>query len=935
MGPIDIASHNLDAEEKMTQVSDDASALMENLAIDGLQRLQQRDFDAYVLATLASFATRIEPSLLRALRITYSGHRKISPYARLTVSSESRLWFSDIVASRSSNAISLLPRCAHQLRQALFKHSPDLCELIRESILAHHRELPQELRFIEALNYLSGLWKVDGKDGEFRKSLIEATKLLGINQSISTTWVRQHLSSLPTEFLPYCVQVLKSQNFRPTSGITWTNSARLNKGLEAAATATAASVIADNSASDDNLETPHVARKKDQFWQNVTSPSGASWIRNLALANDHSKELLHDADALAMDLFKRASESGFRFYDRFKPFLTIADDSGSFIYPHAEAIEDKLDELIRGVRIVDKDVAGEPQEEKPRSFKPTKMEAMYLCAAARLRAIGLLHGLFTNERTQRPSENSDALLFDCTMPTSPPFERKDKTVDLEAVIKILESFPSRSSRFIISEWNFCCRWTKQEKAILSSLLQSYSPNVPWESIPETMVDIRVRELACLLRVATASMLVNGVCPLELRMQFKPGGVWEPRKTNLATMDWIADSFFDRGRSQLVIQAIVPPRIDIPDPRKQPRSLPVASVDYGHSVQFLGTIVQDVLDSVEPVLGKYPNTTIRSVEVQQSRAALVEDEPDRDLPNNWLLPLASAMDGAEVAGTAATVLRSFCTYGLEGSGTPKVSFKDEVEQVCRVVETMHRFNALALRLVHEIRTEFDWSKEPNEQQIKSFGDRMEQVMIERAHHGDQTADQAISQDVLKNADGTEVDIVVVTHYGRCVISTLIRSAFKGEVWLVEPAPDTHGRWVPDSSDRIEKVLQAANIRVRRVEAGNLFVLLSGLRGKKSTAYLTGTKGMWASNSGGEVDRFVCSVGVWNALTTVKRFKGRAVIMSEKDKTFLETTGDREPIGTTVENKLQAVQQEADRKPWAQVEIVEKELFDMVVTFGKPQ
>jgi hypothetical protein len=649
-----------------------------------------------------------------------------------------------------------------------------------------------------------------------------------------------------------------------------------------------------------------------------------SWIRTRAKRNVRAVELLTAVDALAKDIFRRAASSGFHYYHRFEPFVTL--DPATDVQHHANAVEDRLDELIRGVRTIDGMLRGAPLEDHLQSFCPTEMESAYLCAAVRLRTIGLLWGLFEEERTER-NNDEQMLLFDCTSPNPPSWEASDDPKSqADSVVEFLWDFPERTARFIEREWNFDCEWASDEKEVLASIIRNYAPNAPVQAMPDHVHGIRVKELACLLRLATSSLVDGGVCPLELRVPFKPFGISEPRKTNLATLDWIAGSFFDLGKNQFVIQARIPHREDIPDPRAQQNSLPVATVDFGHAVEFLGALVQEVIDSVKPVLGQYINTSIRSVYVERTRMDTMRG-PDgtysayRYLPDQWILPLASAMNGAEIAGMTATIIRSFCLYGF--STNESISFLAEVEQVCNVVEAMHPFNALALSLVNELRNDFGWTAEPSEPQIAKLHDRMNQYLTERALAGDSTAQGAIDDGILREADGRETDIVVLSHHGRSVLTTIVKSDFKGEVWLVEPSQESFGKWVPNCSDRVEETLKEYGIDVKRIQPNNLFVLLSGLRKEKSIVYLTGAKGMWTSDGSGSIDRFICSVGVWNAVATVREHGGRACLIAEREKQFKNST-----TINAILDKLEQVRLLAFARPWTQVELLERKHFDRV-------
>ncbi|MEH0474092.1 CHAT domain-containing protein [Streptomyces sp. B21-097] len=66
---------------------------------------------ALELATLLSFATRIEPELIRAVRLDLLPH--------LTAADEADLWFCDWIGARSAEAVALLPECLPSLRAAL------------------------------------------------------------------------------------------------------------------------------------------------------------------------------------------------------------------------------------------------------------------------------------------------------------------------------------------------------------------------------------------------------------------------------------------------------------------------------------------------------------------------------------------------------------------------------------------------------------------------------------------------------------------------------------------------------------------------------------------------------------------------------------------------------------------------------------------------
>ncbi|MFB6915955.1 tetratricopeptide repeat protein, partial [Streptomyces microflavus] len=104
---------------------------------------------ALELAMLLSFATRIEPELIRAVRLDLLPH--------LTAADEADLWFCDWVGARSSEGIALLPRCLPSLRAALMvwlERAPELRK-VEEVVTQLHRGLSPALALEERMTWAS------------------------------------------------------------------------------------------------------------------------------------------------------------------------------------------------------------------------------------------------------------------------------------------------------------------------------------------------------------------------------------------------------------------------------------------------------------------------------------------------------------------------------------------------------------------------------------------------------------------------------------------------------------------------------------------------------------------------------------------------------------------------------------------------------------
>jgi type VI secretion system protein ImpC len=112
-------------------------------ASDVLGRLSSA---ARQLAGAVSLAARVEPQLLRALRL------ELVPHASVTV--EAELWFSDLIDQPAPTGLMIAPGYRESLQRQMRRHLGRLrraYELIEE----HHRQSPPALRLEEELTYKS------------------------------------------------------------------------------------------------------------------------------------------------------------------------------------------------------------------------------------------------------------------------------------------------------------------------------------------------------------------------------------------------------------------------------------------------------------------------------------------------------------------------------------------------------------------------------------------------------------------------------------------------------------------------------------------------------------------------------------------------------------------------------------------------------------
>jgi len=117
-----------------------------------VERYRRRNPDAVRLARLASLAVRVEPHLLRRLRL------ELLP--EVDVGTEADVWFSPLVESRGADAVVLDPQAVDVLREDL-ANERELFERVRNVTRDAHANAPPSIRLEEEIN---GLALLNGGD---------------------------------------------------------------------------------------------------------------------------------------------------------------------------------------------------------------------------------------------------------------------------------------------------------------------------------------------------------------------------------------------------------------------------------------------------------------------------------------------------------------------------------------------------------------------------------------------------------------------------------------------------------------------------------------------------------------------------------------------------------------------------------------------------
>jgi hypothetical protein len=122
------------------------------LAHEALRTVDLARPDVAALAMLASLARKIEPELLRTLRLELSG--RLPAGSRPHSGTEAALWFSPLVESRGPDSITMVAEISRELQDRL-KAQPQLFEAAHEVIEELHRDIVPTLRWEERLVYVA------------------------------------------------------------------------------------------------------------------------------------------------------------------------------------------------------------------------------------------------------------------------------------------------------------------------------------------------------------------------------------------------------------------------------------------------------------------------------------------------------------------------------------------------------------------------------------------------------------------------------------------------------------------------------------------------------------------------------------------------------------------------------------------------------------
>lgn len=153
-----------------------------------IELLQKTSPGAVQLARLVSLATRVEPELLRAIRLRH--------LPKVDAGAEADLWFSSLVQASSPLGLALRLDVLAELRAELAEEdNRPLLEAVWETLQLVHQSVPDAVRLEETVTYLS---LSDAPQEIIDESLLPAVAALSKrNNERAVRWARRMLPRLP------------------------------------------------------------------------------------------------------------------------------------------------------------------------------------------------------------------------------------------------------------------------------------------------------------------------------------------------------------------------------------------------------------------------------------------------------------------------------------------------------------------------------------------------------------------------------------------------------------------------------------------------------------------------------------------------------------------------------------------------------------------
>ena len=432
-----------------------------------------------------------------------------------------------------------------------------------------------------------------------------------------------------------------------------------------------------------------------------------------------------------------------------------------------------------------------PESLDSRAFCPTPEEAMYLLAATWLHDIGMIYGIFDDERSKAPD------------------------IDWELYRGEHER---RSTRYIQEKWYNECSWSREEKLFLSQICLHHRKRYPLGQMEPTEFDgrlgpVRLRELAALLRIADACHIDETRVPVDMKNRFQAIGFPVDAKEHWGLPMLIHDIPFDHLGKSISLHCYIP----------REKRYGTVTIDFHPVVDRLVESIEEELGTVVPYLTNYGNTGYKSVKAIVEHPVL---DADKYLYEMWPCMLSAVSSASAVASVVGAIL--LATVKQAGN-VPHHEIRDILKKALDV----HRYNVLVHRLNEDMEGFLERGTNVSEvqQYLEAYGSRTLEAC---------DAVAGLAKDLIQDED-----VLVTYGYSNAVMTALTAQprTHKALILLVKCYRMEPGVSVRDENVRVEKELQRAGLGYQVVEMASLNEVFASLnRQGKRVKVLLGTRGV---------------------------------------------------------------------------------------------
>ncbi|GAB5440113.1 MAG: hypothetical protein Fues2KO_04620 [Fuerstiella sp.] len=526
-------------------------------------------------------------------------------------------------------------------------------------------------------------------------------------------------------------------------------------------------------------------------------------------------------DPVYLEMFDQAQKLAESLLDSNVPFRKHLPHYTDHSSNHMRRIEEALDRML---------FPREDQSASLASFDPTPAEAAFLLASVWLHDIGMVYGIFEDEKAT-----------------------EGKDIDWET---IRTDHEIRASRYIQHHWRQHCSWSNVEKINLAEICVHHRRKHRFESFaPEFGRDrngrqIRLRILGALLRLADACHIDATRTPECLRNFFDSVGMPVESKSHWGLPLLVESVDFNHSLKTIDLKCYFP-RVSRHG---------TATIDFGVLVDRLADGLREELASVIPYLAPFWNVDFKDVAVTRICPDAMSNSMNH-VRRNWANLLTTvARSGSEAASMVAALVLAAC------EGQRDIP-REEVASILDFALKLHPHNLLIRKIDRDVRDVMGES----ESNVRKLVECKRRYLKHRQAECNRVA-------VLASSIIDSDDCLVFYGFSHIVATLISRHLIghRGRIVVVHgPLHDDDRR--ENETERLEVELQNAGLDYVTVEMAHLPEIFSRLRREiNQFKVFLGTRGVF---NGGDV---LGATGSALIAMAAKTHDGKVFVLAEEDK-----------------------------------------------------